>query len=67
MIGMGNARCCLFVISRIRVSCALNYYLSKAAAVFSVSKHNVLPPSLVQDLRGFLLTVKHLEFHIKGV
>lgn len=46
---------------------ALNYYLSKAAAVFSVSKHNVLSLSPVQDLEILLLTVKHLELHIKGV
>lgn len=63
----GNARCCLFVILQIHISCALNYYLSKAAAVFSMSKHDVLPPSLVQDLEFLLLTVEHLEFHIKGI
>ncbi|XP_010078568.1 PREDICTED: cyclin-dependent kinase 6-like [Pterocles gutturalis] len=32
-----------------------------AAAVFSVSKHNVLPPSSVQDLEFLLLTVKHFD------
>lgn len=32
-----------------------------------MSKHDVLPPSLVQDLEFLLLTVEHLEFHIKGI
>lgn len=67
MPSVGNDRCCLFVTSWVYINCALNYYLSEAEAVFSVSEHNVLPPSLVQDLEFLLLTVKLLGFHMKGV
>lgn len=67
MINAGSTRCRPFLRSQIHLSHALGYYLPKAAAVYSVSKRNALPPSLVQDLEFLLLAVKHLEFHIKGV
>lgn len=63
----GQCQMLFFVTSQIHTNRALNYCLSEAEAVCFVSKHNVFPPSLVLDLEVLLLTVKLLEFHIKGV